>query len=133
VVIFGVFAPLGLAQGVVHNALFMPASIRDYPMELLAYFLVVAFVLYLYAGRFLVAPSVPADFTLSENSVRRFGISPREKEIISLVLQGYNHREIGERLFISAQTVKNHVYNIYQKTHVENRVQLLNLLHPISR
>ncbi len=129
-VILGVHAPFALAQVFLHGVPSMPPAIRNYPLEPLAYFLTVAFVLYLYAGRFLVAPSVPADFTLSEEAARRFGISPREREIVSLVLQGYNHRQIGERLLISAQTVKNHVYNIYQKTSVENRVQLLNLLHP---
>jgi DNA-binding CsgD family transcriptional regulator len=36
---------------------------------------------------------------------------------------------IGERLYISAATVKNHIYHIYRKTGVVNKVQLLNLVN----
>jgi len=56
----------------------------------------------------------------------RYGISPREKEIISLVITGRSNREITEALFISTDTVKKHLYNIYRKMGVKNRVQLVN-------
>ncbi len=128
-----VCSPFAVGQLIVRDWAPMPVAIRDYPAEPLAYFLAVAVVLYLYAGRFLVAPSVSADFLLSEASAARYSISPREREIISLVLRGYSRKEIGERLFISSRTVKNHVYNIYQKTGVVNRVQLLNLFQPAER
>jgi len=62
--------------------------------------------------------------------VQAYGISPRECEIISMMIQGFNNRMIGERLFISAATVKNHVYHIYQKTGAANKVQLMNLINP---
>jgi DNA-binding CsgD family transcriptional regulator len=57
------------------------------------------------------------------------GVSGREKEIIQLVAQGLDNREIGKRLFISPKTVKNHLTSIYAKTGARNRVQLANLLN----
>ncbi len=60
---------------------------------------------------------------------RDAGISDREKEIIRLVAQGLDNREIGEKLFISPKTVKNHITSIYAKTGARNRVQLVNLLN----
>jgi DNA-binding NarL/FixJ family response regulator len=42
-------------------------------------------------------------------------LSEREKEIVQLVAQGYRNKEIGEKLFISEQTVKNHLHNIFDK------------------
>ena len=60
---------------------------------------------------------------------RDVGISDREKEIIQLLAQGLDNREIGKRLFISPKTVKNHLTSIYAKTGARNRVQLANLLN----
>ncbi len=57
----------------------------------------------------------------------RHGISPREGEIIQLLLAGSTNTEIGEVLCISSSTVKNHVYNVYRKTGVRNRIELANL------
>lgn len=54
------------------------------------------------------------------------GLTDREKEIIRLIARGLDTREIGKALFISPKTVKNHLTNIYVKTGVRNRVQLVN-------
>jgi len=51
-------------------------------------------------------------------------LSDREKEIVQLVAQGYRNREIGEKLFISEQTVKNHLHNIFDKLGVSDRLEL---------
>src|SRR5512135_1040222 len=60
----------------------------------------------------------------------RFGITAREAEIIRLLLEGRDSRRIGESLFISDHTVKNHIHNIYQKLGVRNRVQLVRRFQP---
>jgi len=57
-----------------------------------------------------------------------FGITKREQEIIRLICEGRSNREIKDQLFISLQSVKDHIYRIYLKTGVKNRVQLANLL-----
>jgi len=74
-------------------------------------------------------PALPVDADAIEGLTRRYGISPREREIIGLLLGGSTNAEIGEALCISSNTVKNHVYNVYRKTGVRNRIQLANLIH----
>lgn len=56
-------------------------------------------------------------------------LTNREKEIVDYVAIGLSYKEIGENLFISANTVKNHVYNIYKKLNVKNKVELTNLVN----
>lgn len=51
-------------------------------------------------------------------------LSDREKEIVRLVVQGFRNREIGEKLFISEQTVKNHLHNTFDKLGVSDRLEL---------
>lgn len=58
-----------------------------------------------------------------------YNITNREQEVISLLLKGYSYKKIGEELFISLSTVKTHIRNIYQKTEVNNKIELLNLLN----
>ncbi|WP_055108356.1 response regulator [Paenibacillus ihumii] len=51
-------------------------------------------------------------------------LTGREREILDWVAKGLTNREIAKELQISDQTVKNHLKNILQKLHLENRVQL---------
>lgn len=60
--------------------------------------------------------------------VKEHHISDREREILELVLQGKSNKEIKGMLFISLSTVKNHIYNIYQKLGVKSRGQLVHLI-----
>ena len=48
-------------------------------------------------------------------------LTPREKEILNLITQGMTTVAIAETLFISQQTVRNHVKNIYEKLHVHSK------------
>jgi DNA-binding NarL/FixJ family response regulator len=54
----------------------------------------------------------------------RTPLSPREREIVALVAQGFKNKEIAERIFISEQTVKNHLHNIFDKLGVSDRLEL---------
>lgn len=67
--------------------------------------------------------SGPAGDTLANS----YGITPREREVLDLACAGNTNQEIADALFISLQTVKDHVYSIYRKTGVRNRVELANL------
>jgi DNA-binding NarL/FixJ family response regulator len=51
-------------------------------------------------------------------------VSDREKQIVQLVAQGFRNREIGEKLFISERTVKNHLHKIFDKLGVSDRLEL---------
>lgn len=51
-------------------------------------------------------------------------LSQREREILTWVAEGYTNKEIAIRLNISEYTVKNHLKSLFQKLHLNNRVQL---------
>ncbi|MCP8967246.1 response regulator transcription factor [Ectobacillus ponti] len=56
-------------------------------------------------------------------------LTKREKDIVKLLMQGKNNQEIGEALFISPNTVKNHITNIYAKLQVHDRYELISLVY----
>lgn len=106
----------------------------DIPFPYIIYCLLFNTLCFLNAFRYLFIPldreerDIPEPFLLQNN------ITGREKEIIELLLKGYNNQHIGKALFISARTVKNHIYSIYRKTGVRNRMRLanrINLYHTI--
>ncbi|MBC7828192.1 MAG: response regulator transcription factor [Chitinophagaceae bacterium] len=53
-------------------------------------------------------------------------LSNREKEILEHLAKGLLYKEIAYTLFISQETVRKHVYHIYEKLHVNNRVEAIN-------
>jgi DNA-binding CsgD family transcriptional regulator len=55
-------------------------------------------------------------------------LTPREREVATLVLDGLADREIAERLFLSRHTVSQYVTGIYRKLGVHSRVALTRLL-----
>jgi DNA-binding NarL/FixJ family response regulator len=68
-----------------------------------------------------------ADTSAASAATRTISIlSNRENEILELLAQGMLYKEIAGRLFISQETVRKHVYHIYEKLHVNNRVEAIN-------
>ncbi len=55
---------------------------------------------------------------------KEFGLTPREMEIVTLVVAGYSNPDIAQRCSISEQTVKHHISNIFNKLGVSNRLEL---------
>lgn len=53
-------------------------------------------------------------------------LSKRENEILEMLATGLLYKEISEKIFISSETVRKHVYHIYEKLHVGNRVEAVN-------
>lgn len=53
-------------------------------------------------------------------------LSAREKELLEQLAKGYRYKEIAEKLFISIDTVRTHVRNIYEKLQVNSRTEALN-------
>jgi DNA-binding NarL/FixJ family response regulator len=52
-------------------------------------------------------------------------LTTREQEILTLLIEGQINEKIGEKLFISPQTVRSHVKNIYAKLQVHNRAEVV--------
>ncbi len=73
--------------------------------------------------RAVARPAEPLAANLKADLVS-LGLSAREADVVELLLIGLSHKEIGERLFISPETVKKHTYNAHRKLGVQNRVQL---------
>jgi len=62
----------------------------------------------------------------AEAELRRV-LTPRELEIVRMVAAGLRNKEIADRTFISEGTVRTHLYNIFQKLNVANRLELSEL------
>jgi LuxR family transcriptional regulator of csgAB operon len=70
-------------------------------------------------SRFIPETTEAMKLSLNEKSV----LSKREIEIVDLISQGAMNTEIGEKLYISRHTVKTHLFNIYKKIKVTNRLE----------
>jgi len=67
------------------------------------------------AGRGAVIPLTPPSTAVAQDP------TPRETEVLQLVADGLANREIGERLFLSEETVKSHVRHLLAKLHARSR------------
>ena len=67
----------------------------------------------------------PAAF---DKNVQLYQLTNREREIVLFMRQGLKYKAIGENLFIAERTVTKHVQNIFEKTGVSNKVELLHKL-----
>ncbi len=63
-----------------------------------------------------------------EHTMNNYGFTSREKEVMLLVRVGHTNRKIAEEMGIKVGTVKKHVENIFQKTGVSNRTELIHKL-----
>lgn len=78
-----------------------------------------------------IARKVVAAFQNKPNTASVVGsaldvLSKRENEILEMLSTGLLYKEISDKLFISSETVRKHVYHIYEKLHVGNRVEAVN-------
>jgi DNA-binding CsgD family transcriptional regulator len=76
-------------------------------------------------GRKRVAVLVRALGVELEGICHRYRLSPREGEVIQLLLRGYSNRDIAATLGITPATVKRHLSRIFDKTGVDSRTQLV--------
>ena len=58
----------------------------------------------------------------------RYRLSPREADVINLIIQGNTRKDIARILQLSDETIKTHCTSAYNKLGVDNKIQLLNLL-----
>jgi DNA-binding CsgD family transcriptional regulator len=132
----------GLLYLLIITALLVIADLSHLSPWLEGFFLVLLFASHLIPIFFLninldkyyIEPVVVIDFNKSvKDFAAKFSISGREKEIIELICKGKSNQDISDCLFISLQTVKDHIHRIYLKTYVKNRVQLANLIRTFQQ
>ncbi len=85
-----------------------------------------------YKGGSYIQPTLASELVKSQNEPKPKPskemedlkkLTRREREVLKLISEGMNNREIADTLFISEKTVKNHVSNIFKKIHVNDRTQ----------
>jgi two-component system, NarL family, response regulator LiaR len=99
--------------------------VHEYPSEVYGGLVALIFsAVGIYLGlRWTRAPRAAAAFSADPAKARQVGLTPREHEILGLIAQGLSNREIGEKLFVSENTVKTHSSRLFEKMQVNRRVQ----------
>ena len=75
------------------------------------------------------------DFTVDKKKLEQLNISKREYEVLQLICKGMSNQQIAKTLFVSENTVKKHISNLFLKLEVERRTEAirkareLNLVH----
>ena len=65
---------------------------------------------------------------LDGKMISEYSLTPRELEVLKLVIERKDNEEICEKLLISNNTLKKHFHNIYEKTHVSGKTELMGLI-----
>lgn len=71
-------------------------------------------------------------FALQPSQKTRFGLSRREQQLVGLIRLGLSNKEIGSRLDLSEQTVKNHIHHILRKVGANDRLEIVERCQPES-
>jgi NarL family two-component system response regulator LiaR len=82
-----------------------------------------------YGGRSTLAPEATQALiqVASQGPTPDYNLTPREREVLTLIVEGLNNPEIAERLTISRSTARAHVSNIFAKLGVSNRAEAIAL------
>ena len=72
------------------------------------------------------------NFVINSESLKSFGVSDRELEVLQLMAKGLSNQEIANKLFVSLHTVKTHSSNLYSKLNVKRRTQAIQKAREIS-
>jgi DNA-binding CsgD family transcriptional regulator len=73
----------------------------------------------------ILVPLVRDDFKLNEALLSQSGISKREYEVLELMSKGHSNQEIADKLFVSLNTVKTHLSNLFVKLDAKRRTQAI--------
>jgi len=123
---------LGILENVFYNLVpenstFLNATILEYrflSFDILKLFVIIAVLHYLFTSFETLFNSKSSDEKL-EAFCEKHTLTSRQKVIIELILKGCSNKEIGEQLHITEGTVKTHIYNIFKKTNISNRNQII--------
>lgn len=123
-----VFYPLMIVESVLYFERIYPFGI-----SVIALFYAVVNTMWLYfVSRYLHLPEIKLISEEESNELNNYFIiyklTKREKEVTKLILNGLSYAQIAGQLFITLETVKSHVNNIYKKSGVGSKIELSNLV-----
>lgn len=72
-----------------------------------------------------VIVEVPAGSEIDPKQLSKLGLSKREYEILQLITEGLSNQQIADKLFISENTIKKHISNLFLKLDVERRTEAI--------
>ena len=107
------------------SVIFTASRHISYPIYFMAFSVIILVYLFTYFKRMPHAPN----HELTYDRVTKFNISEREYSVVKLIKAGRTNKEIAAALHISVNTVNNHIANIFAKTQVRSRIDLLNTLN----
>ena len=103
--------------------------IRDFSLEIYIGVIAIMFTgLGIWAGPQLIRRKVVLvnpNFVLNEQELERRGISKREHEVLELIARGHSNQEIADMLYVSVNTVKTHLSNLFLKLEAARRTQAI--------
>jgi DNA-binding NarL/FixJ family response regulator len=73
-----------------------------------------------------IARKLLNSFLSARKGIKKHALTDRENEVLQLLADGLLYKEIAERLNIVHGTVRQHIHNIYEKLHVQNRTEAVN-------
>jgi DNA-binding NarL/FixJ family response regulator len=78
-----------------------------------------------------IARKVIRSFQRPDSNLLHYNkLTAREKQLLDSLAKGYRYKEIAEMMFISVETVRTHIRNIYEKLQVQSRTEALNKIYP---
>ncbi len=101
-------------------------TVKVFSTELYVVLIAIGFtVIGVWLGNRLTAkPKQP--FERNHRALDALGVSDREYQVLELLAAGHTNRQIAERLFVSTNTVKTHLSNLYRKLDVSRRTEAIN-------
>lgn len=77
-----------------------------------------------------IARKIVNSFHVHDKNEELEKLTTREKEILDLLSKGYRYKEIANEIFLSTETVRTHIRNIYTKLQVNSRTEAINRVYP---
>jgi DNA-binding CsgD family transcriptional regulator len=113
--------------------IFLPMTIIDFitggtGLQVPVFFIVICILGIIFSFFYLIPPTIISNDQLDQYLKSRYKITRREKEIITLIRNGYSNNAISDKTSISISTVEKHINSIYRKLDIRNRVQLINFI-----
>lgn len=128
-----IFGAVGLLETVLslysileNREMIIEINQNDFILSSIPYFLSSGVLAYYFGSYLLVFKKTQVNQEIEV--LKKYGLTPREQDLIPLLIKGLNNKEIAEKLYISLSTVKTHIHKIYGKTNVKSRYELFYLL-----